>query len=397
MSVRSENKEWGRRASPSYVKVRDWLLDYIAERRLGPGDRVPSERVLAESLSLSRPTIARAILELVEQKVLTREQGNGTFVASPSARRLSEATGSVGMLIPFSKHDPSGEAPDPDERLLGENVSDQTIHGVLSVLKDSGCRLVVHHTSSAQEEADVLASIANEGLHGAIVLSLATPEMAKSYAKLVYTGPPIVFVDRYFPSVPIDRVVTDNVGGAREGVKHLISRGRRRIAYFTNFAEVTSIVDREAGYRAAIEEAGLACDEDIICGPEIARYGRLSFEHSLHYCLSLPEPIDAVFCLNDDMVWAAIHAAHKLGLSIPQELEVSGFFDSSTPKSILGPVTRVVQAKFRIGQIAAQLLLERMRGDGSAEPRHILVSPDLIPAMPEEPFAVREPAPAGRR
>ncbi len=403
MAASFDDRDWGRRGSPSYVKVRDWLLDHITEHRLGPGDRVPSERVLADSLGLSRPTIARAILELVEQGVLTRERGNGTFVAQRATRRRADSGASVAMLIPFGKHEALSDPRDQGgDRSWTEGIGDMSMHGVLSVLKEAGCRLVVHHTNSSEEEIEILSNMSSEGLQGAVVLSYATPEAAKRYSKLAYTGPPVVFVDRYIPGLPIDRVVTDNVAGARAGVTHLISKGRRRIAYLTNFADVTSIVDREAGYRAALDDAGIPYDEDIVCGPEIARHGRLAFDHQLAFLMGLPQPVDAVFCMNDDMVWSVVQAAHRFGLSVPGELEIAGFFDSTPPRAILGSVTRVVQAKFEIGQIAARLLLERMHGEAPTEPRHVLVPPHLMPAAGEERYAstqavpAAEPGPAAR-
>ena len=86
--------------------------------------------------------------------------------------------------------------------------------------------------------------------------------------------PPIVFIDRYCPEVNVDRVGTDNLGGVKLAVAHLVAKGHRRIAFFTDFSVMTSTQDRPAGYKAGLEAAGIPYDESSGCGPADPRVGR---------------------------------------------------------------------------------------------------------------------------
>lgn len=68
---------------PAYLRIKRWILEGIEQGRFGPGSKIPSENVLAETFGVSRMTANRAIRELAMANVLRRIQGSGTFVATP--------------------------------------------------------------------------------------------------------------------------------------------------------------------------------------------------------------------------------------------------------------------------------------------------------------------------
>lgn len=367
----------------SYQRARNWLVDYIAEQKMGPGDKMPSERVLAEALGLSRPTVARAVSELVEEGMLVREERIGTYVGSYTSRKLSTRVGTIGIVMPWLSQDQAGSVtgyidadriPVPFRR---EGMSFQVLQGVMSVLREAGFRLVVHSNTHINDEVEVLHNLPNEGLDGALIMPAAYADNAHLYAALAKSGPPVVLVDHYFPDCPLDRVVTDNLTGARQAVEYFIEQGHTRIAHFTDFEEITSTMDRELGYRVALENAGIPYDEDIVCGPQLSQHKRWNFQYALEHCLKLSNPITAVFCLNDDAVLATLQAANRLGVRVPSELAVAGYFDDSIPSGMEVPFIRVVQGKAEMGRTAARLLLERITGAAPRSPRHVLVPAEL--------------------
>lgn len=370
--------------TPSYHRTRHWLVEYIAEQNLMPGDKLPSERALAEALSFSRPTIARAISELITEGRLVRVERRGTYISHSSPWHSKQAN-TIGIIMPWLRRNKSGAItgyinnhsyPVP---FRCEGMSYQVQQGVLSILNNADFRLIVHSNTDLADEIEVLHRLPHEDLDGAIIMPAICSQNAHLYSKIAKTGLPVVLVDHYFPNCPMDRVVTDNLTSARQAVEYLIKMGHRRIAHFTDFAEITSTMDRERGYRAALEEAGIAVDEEIICGPQLSRHMRWNLQYALKYCLSLPDPITAVFCHNDDIVLATLQAAKVLGMKVPEDLTVAGFFDDSIPAGMESPFIRVVQDKVEIGRIAANLLLERIAGTAPAEPRHVTVPAELVP------------------
>ncbi|MCL5671743.1 MAG: substrate-binding domain-containing protein, partial [Acidobacteria bacterium] len=218
---------------------------------------------------------------------------------------------------------------------------------------------------------------------GALLIPGLHPELFHRYEAIALDGPPIVFADRHIPGLNVDWVVTDNFRATKEAIIHLIEKGHRRIAFFTDFTELTSVLDREAGYRAGLEEKGIAFDEELVCGQQIMRGGAWSYDFALEHCVALSDPVTAVFCINDDIVWGAVQAASRLRLSVPDQVEISGFFDDRIPSGISAPFSRVVQSTFEMGRVSTQMLLERISREAPPEPRHIYLPARLMPGTSE--------------
>lgn len=86
-----------KRAKPIYVEVQDYLLDLINGPDYGPGDRVPSERALADTLGINRMTVRKAIDKLVDRNVLERNGTSGTRVPLVQVTRPIEIRASLGI------------------------------------------------------------------------------------------------------------------------------------------------------------------------------------------------------------------------------------------------------------------------------------------------------------
>ena len=86
-----------KRAKPIYVAVQDYLLDLINGPDYGPGDRIPSERALADTLSINRMTVRKAIDRLVDRNVLERNGTSGTRVPLVQVTRPIEVRSSLGI------------------------------------------------------------------------------------------------------------------------------------------------------------------------------------------------------------------------------------------------------------------------------------------------------------
>lgn len=84
-------------SKPLYVQVQDYVLNLISGPDFGPGDRVPSERMLAETLGINRMTVRKAIDRLVEQQVLERNGTSGTRLPLPQVARPIDVRSSLGI------------------------------------------------------------------------------------------------------------------------------------------------------------------------------------------------------------------------------------------------------------------------------------------------------------
>ena len=84
-------------SAPLYLQIADSLLERIESGELAPGDRLPAERELSELLGVNRMTLRQALEKLEVQGLLTRRQGDGTFISEPKIERHA------GELVPFTR------------------------------------------------------------------------------------------------------------------------------------------------------------------------------------------------------------------------------------------------------------------------------------------------------
>ena len=97
------------RSLPAYLQIEEELAEQIDTGELSPGDRMPTERDLAEATGVSRMTVRAALGRLEQRGLIVRRQGSGTFVADPKLRQDASHLrgffeGSIGQgVFPVSR------------------------------------------------------------------------------------------------------------------------------------------------------------------------------------------------------------------------------------------------------------------------------------------------------
>jgi LacI family transcriptional regulator len=177
----------------------------------------------------------------------------------------------------------------------------------------------------------------------------------------IAAGIATVFVDRPARRIEADTVLTDNVGGARGGVAHLISGGHHRIGFIGDSPRIYTSMLRYRGYRDAMAVAGLRVDDAWV---SLTTPTPSNIETGLRRMLDGPAPITAVFCGNNRISVATLRALSRL----PQHLAVVGFDDFELADLLTPGITVVAQDVTTLGRLAAELLFRRLKGDrGPAE------------------------------
>ncbi len=192
--------------------------------------------------------------------------------------------------------------------------------------------------------------------------------------KLARQGVPFVFVDRRAPGVEADAVLSDNVGGAYLATKHLIERGHERIGIVLGIRGATTSEERLAGYRRALEEAGIPLAEELVVwGGYRVEGGR----RATAKLLSLTPPPTAIFSTNNLMTVGVLQELFARGVRIPDQVAVVGFDDLEWAEMANPPLTAVAQRPHEIGYRAVRLLLDRLGAEEFLPPREERVSVDL--------------------
>jgi len=185
---------------------------------------------------------------------------------------------------------------------------------------------------------------------------------------------PVVVVDREIPDVNVDSVLTDNWGGGYEAVCYLIDFGHRRIGCISGPSELAPSAERVGGYKAALSNNGLEWEDNLIVRGD---FQSASGYHAIEVLLSLPEPPTAIFACNDLMAIGAMARAIELGYRIPEDLSVIGFDDIALASFANPRLTTVVQPKYQMGTLAAEILLQRI-GNRSFATRREVLSTELV-------------------
>lgn len=344
-------------------------MDRLSRRRRG---NITIEDV-ARAAGVSAMTVSRVINDGRNVRDRTRERVQDAIAQlnySPNSAARSLAAGDathVGLLYS-----------NPSAAYLS-----QFLVGALETARGAGCHLVIEPCESAQEEVQRQAarSFTNADVEG-VILPPPLSESLPIMSELAEAGVPVVTVAMGRVKNPLN-VRMDDCGAARQMTEYLISLGHRRIAMIKGHPDQIASAQREQGFREAVASAEL--DPNGIH----LEQGYFTFRSGLDAAerlLDLPEPPTAVFASNDDMAAAVISVAHRRGLSLPRDLSVVGFDDTSQATTVWPELTTIRQPVAAMAGAALDLLLAELR----AQRRGTTVGP--VERVLEHELVIRESA-----
>ena len=279
-----------------------------------------------------------------EKSKLVREAAASlSFTPSRTARSLRTRTSEViGLVIP--------DIENPFFTSLARGVED--------VAHAAGYSVVLCNTDEdAEKEATYLRIAVSENMAGVI---LAAASATVDLAELVRRGRPVIAVDRGPHGFDVDAVMVDNRAGGRDATIALYQRGYRRIACITGPRAVETAMERVEGWLEAVDGFGGQPDEYLRFANFRVDGGRAAMTE----LLALPDPPDAVFVANNLMSVGVLQVLYEHGITSGQ-VGVASY--GELPFSTFPPAGIVIipLPARRLGTAAAELLLERMRGDRS--------------------------------
>ncbi len=210
--------------------------------------------------------------------------------------------------------------------------------------------------SAATEHAQARLLLENRVEGVLCVTSAHTCALAEAWVREVLReGVAAVLVDHILPDVPVDFVVSDDRSGTAQVMEHLLGLGHRRIAHLSGGDQASPSVERCAGYRAALEAAGLEVDPRLIAGDS---FNSRHVEEWVEQLLTAGERPTALFAANDDLAAEALLALERRGLRVPEEIALVGYGDQRMARYLR--LTTVDQAPREMGRRAAERLFERI-------------------------------------
>jgi LacI family transcriptional regulator, galactose operon repressor len=188
-------------------------------------------------------------------------------------------------------------------------------------------------------------------------------------------GLPVVLVNRMAQDHSVPSVSVDSARGMQMAVSHLIGQGHRGIAHIAGPQELSTGLHRYQGFVAAMESHQLAV------GPDTVVFAKAySIEEGLRCTRLLLERrlgITAVAAANDMLAVGCFAALEEAGLGCPADMSVVGFNDMPFIDRLRPPLTTIRFPHYQVGTEAAQLLLERISGDGGPV-KVLYLAPELV-------------------
>lgn len=232
-----------------------------------------------------------------------------------------------------------------------------------------GYRVLVCNTDEdGDRQAACLRMLADERVSG-IVLSPSDPEA--SIDQLVDLSIPVVTIDRALKHASTDLIVADNVPAVRTATQRLIDAGHRRIAFVGGRSEVETGSERQEGYLAAVEAAGLT--------GTLANGGfrRNAAREAVRNLFRQENPPSALIVANNLMALGALQAIRDRGLRVPGDIAVIAVDNPDWSELLDPPLTVLAQPIRAMATQAAELLIRRIRGEEFA-PVHEVYPLELI-------------------
>lgn len=311
---------------------------------------LPNETDLCGAYGVSRSTVREAMRTLQAEGLLARRRGAGTVVTAPAGA----ARAFVGLVVAHLD----------DARLAA------TMQGLHTGLAADGLRLELRATADEPAaEAEAVRGLRSEGAAGIILEPLPGTPSRELLRGCRSEGFPLVFLDRYDSELDVPYAVADNRQGAADLARHLLACGHRRIAMLLPRSyPLTSVLDRVAGYRQALAEAGIEPDPGLMVRPAGALPDPLddALRAAVNGLMARPQPPTAILCANDEIASWTMALLKETGVRVPADCSLAGFDDMDYAARLDPPLTTVRQPLHAIGEAAAACLRAQLEGRRTA-------------------------------
>jgi LacI family transcriptional regulator len=347
--------------------------------RQRPTIRDVAERAGVHPATASRalnPALPGRITETTARRVARAARELG-YRADPAARSLrTRRSGFVGVVVPD----------------LTNPVLPPIVRGIEEVLWQAGLACLLADTDNRPEREAALVDELRARRCEGLIVATAT-RTSPTVAGLAGAELPAVLVTRETDDRSLPLVAGDDAAGVAADVGHLVELGHERVAHVTGPRDLSTTARREAAFRAALAQHGLAGEPAVVHGDAFTvPAGRRAAAELLR----ARRDFSAILAGNDMIALGCYEALAEAGLRCPGDVSVAGHNDMPLMAQVSPPLTTVAIPQQRIGAEAARMLLALLAGDDGAS-RRVLLPTELVVRGSTSPPAGRASAGARRR
>lgn len=347
-----------------YFKLMEELKAQILSGERKAGDKLPSENELSSQYAVSRQTVRKALAILENEGYTYAEHGRGTFCSE--LVRHSGNSKNIAVITTY----------------ISDYIFPRVIKGIDTVLTREGYSILLKNTRNSRSmEARCLEEILQKDIDGIIIEPSKSQIYCKHmnlYEKLDEYKIPYVFIQGCFEQMnEKPHVLMDDCGGGYMITKYLLDNGHKNIIGVFKADDVQG-QNRHKGYVKALCEAGIAYDPDKIVWFHTEDRVIHPYE-SIRKMVSANVPMDAIVCYNDQIAMKVIQAINDAGKTVPEDISVTGYDNSYATGTNGMKLTTIVHPQEKLGEMAAEMLLELIDNKGEADKTpQILIKPEIV-------------------
>jgi LacI family transcriptional regulator len=321
---------------------------------------------IARVLGFSASTVSRALndhpaVNIKTRKLIAETAASLGYRSNNFAASLrKQQTSTIGAII---------------HELHSEFVI-SALAGIEKITNAAGYDLIIGHSSEtmAKEVANAQ-NLFNKRVDG-LIASLAYDTIDLHHFEPFFRKKiPVVFFDRVEENNNGIQVVIDNYKAAYNATTHLIRQNCRRIAHSTASLHRNVYSERLKGYAQALE------DNDLPYNPEyifVNDQSREAIRDMIHHIVRMDPRPDAIFLTNDFCAAVAIQVLRELGLHIPHDIAIVGFNNDTISQLMEPQITTIDYPGNKIGEAAAQCLIDLLHKPDQHPHRRIVIDSQLI-------------------
>ncbi|MBN2528940.1 MAG: LacI family DNA-binding transcriptional regulator [Deltaproteobacteria bacterium] len=317
---------------------------------------------VASAAGVSTATVSRVIADkphvsdAVREKVMAAVEQLGYRPNLVAQNLRAQQSKILGLIV--------SDIQNPFFRHISRAVED-TAH-------ENGYSVILCNTDENPDKEKMYLQLMQDQNTAGIILS-PTKRASREFERILKLNIPLAVIDRRVADFDIDNIVTDNLFLAEKITSHFCENGYQRIAGLFGDSSTTGI-ERHQGYLSALKKAGRNALKELV---RFIAPRELTGYEAARDLLELAQPPDAIFTSNSLLAVGVLLAIKEKNLSIPGQIGLATFDDTSWAKLVTPSITVVDQPAYEIGQTATEMLIKRIK-DPSRSARKVILKGHLI-------------------
>ena len=263
------------------------------------------------------------------------------YTPNALARGLKGATRTLALVIPD----------------VSNPFFTQIVHGAEEVARRRGYTIFLGNTDgSVENEHAYLHKMLSHRIDGLLIVPMGKPSKA-ALEQVRGNGVPFVLIDVKVPGLEADLVVSDNETSASRLTEHLINLGHQRIAFVSGLNTLSTITEREQGYKAALGRGHLNFNPDYLVSTDFSPEAGYKAVNNL---LALAQPPTALVVSTNILSVGVMQALRTAELRVPDDIALVCFEDIELASALQPFLTVMAQPGREFGRLGAEFLLSRI-------------------------------------